>query len=486
MSRITLDLDNLGDTPIDQPYLIEAERDGEFVQDRGPFVSYRRFATGESSYRIEAELPKTDLTFLFRPAFSRMLKGRGRLLRRLMPPAPLSPESLSMLGLMFWTTTIIAYCGTLLGQTLAFAAPTLRASAFAQAAALSTTRVDVLLALPLARMADRRIGRARMLRAGVVLAVGATTLASLSPNIYWLTALEILAKAGATTSTLLIAIILTETVEETARAWSLAVLVIATAFGTGAAAIMVAGLGLTPQAWRLMFLIAAVGFVLAARLRRLRDTPRFLSHPRDLPAKALLDRTHRKRLIIVSLAACMINLFYIPQSQLRNQFLRFDRHLSAPEISLFTLGTNLPGGIGLAIGARWSEVRGRKPVAAFGLFAGAIFTGLAFLSSGWLLFTFAALGAAAGTIAVPPMAVYGPELFPTRLRASANALITALSRVGSIVGLFLVGLGASNGLGYGLPIAMLATAPLLLSLFVLLFFPETKGTSLESINPEDL
>ncbi len=486
MSRLTLDVELLDTAPIDQPYLVEEERDEEFVQAHGPFASYRRFATGENRFRIEADLPKTELNFLLKPAFSRMLRGKGRLIKRLMPPRPLSPESLSLLGLMFWTTAIIAYCGTLLGQTLAFAAPTLGASAFGQAAALSAARVDVLLALPLARMADRRVGRARMLRIGVVLAVGATTLAALSPNIYWLTVLEILAKAGATTSTLLIAIVLTETVEETARAWSLAVLVIATAFGTGSAAIMVAGLGLAPQAWRIMFLLAGVGLLLAARLRRLQDTTRFLAHPENLPVKALLDRSHRKRLIIVSIAACMINLFYIPQSQLRNQFLRFDRHLSAPEISLFTLGTNLPGGIGLAIGARWSEVRGRKPIAVFGLFAGSILAGLAFISSGWLMFTLAALGAAAGTAAVPAMAVYGPELFPTRLRASANAVVTVLSRVGSIAGLFLVGLGASGGLGYGLPIAMLAAAPLLLSLIVLLFFPETKGTSLESINPEDL
>jgi hypothetical protein len=51
--------------------------------------------------------------------------------------------------------------------------------------------------------------------------------------------------------------------------------------------------------------------------------------------------------------------------------------------------------------------------------------------------------------------------------------------------LLVVGVAASHGLGYGTPIAMLAIFPIALAPIVWHAFPETRGATLEEINPED-
>ena len=49
------------------------------------------------------------------------------------------------------------------------------------------------------------------------------------------------------------------------------------------------------------------------------------------------------------------------------------------------------------------------------------------------------VGSIIGGLAVPALAVYGPELFPTALRTKANVIITVLGVSGSVIGLLAVG-----------------------------------------------
>jgi MFS family permease len=81
--------------------------------------------------------------------------------------------------------------------------------------------------------------------------------------------------------------------------------------------------------------------------------------------------------------------------------------------------------------------------------------------------------------------VYGPELFPTSLRAKANGLITLGSVVGSAVGLTLAGRMADRWGSMGPGMAILAAGPLVVALLVVLLYPETAHLELEELNPED-
>ena len=90
-----------------------------------------------------------------------------------------------------------------------------------------------------------------------------------------------------------------------------------------------------------------------------------------------------------------------------------------------------------------------------------------------------------GAIAVPALAVYGPELFPTSQRGRANGGLQVIAVAGSSLGLLAVGWLADRVGGIGQAMAIVAVAPALLVLVVIFWFPETARRELEDLNPSD-
>jgi MFS family permease len=86
---------------------------------------------------------------------------------------------------------------------------------------------------------------------------------------------------------------------------------------------------------------------------------------------------------------------------------------------------------------------------------------------------------------VPALGVYGPELFPTSLRGRAGGLITALGVLGSGIGIAAGGLLADRFGSVGSALLLLAPGPLIVTVLVLLAYPETAHRALEDLNPED-
>ncbi|NNN18995.1 MAG: MFS transporter [Acidimicrobiaceae bacterium] len=163
-----------------------------------------------------------------------------------------------------------------------------------------------------------------------------------------------------------------------------------------------------------------------------------------------------------------------------------DRGFSATSISAFTILTAAPGAIGLAVGGRMSETRGRKLVSAAALVVGTGGLMLGFLSHGASIWIWALIGSIVAPATLPALGVYLTELFPTKYRGTANGIIGLWARLGSIVGVVTVGyLGSTLYNNVGTPLAMMGAGPLLLAIIVLWKFPETKGLDLETINPED-
>ena len=94
------------------------------------------------------------------------------------------------------------------------------------------------------------------------------------------------------------------------------------------------------------------------------------------------------------------------------------------------------------------------------------------------------MGAVIRAAAVPALGVYGPELFPTRLRSTANGVITATGVIGTVVGLQLVGRLSETWDAFGPALAVTVAGPILLILLVLFAYPETANLTLETINHE--
>src|SRR4029079_19274685 len=146
----------------------------------------------------------------------------------------------------------------------------------------------------------------------------------------------------------------------------------------------------------------------------------------------------------------------VPASQFQNEFLRDERGFSAGRIALFVVATNIFGAIGIIVGGKLADTRGRRTVGAFAVAGGVGATVIMFLVSGWSMWAWSVIGAIIGAATVPSLGVYGPELFPTSFRGRANGVITGVARVGSVIGLVATGYFADRLGQIGKALALLA------------------------------
>lgn len=462
---------------------------GRFVQIRGPFTRYERYLDSSSPAgaveTIEATVSMPGLAFVAAPLLRRYLSQTGPRgdFPPWHPPSTLSAEQLRALSGLVWLSLVVSYVSTLLGQTLTYSASDLHGSPFSQGVVLAVSRADFLIALPLAALSDR-LGRRRVVLTTTVLSALASLLSAGAFSMGSLAVAQVLAKGLATTASIVIIVSVAELMPQGARAFALSLLIVGSALGAGLCAAFVSVGGAFPQGWRYLYGISVLGVVLviavAPLMKETLHLPR--SRVRRHSSGPRIDPRHRGRLVLISLAAVLINVYFIPLSQFRNDFLRVNQHFSSGEISLFTIFASLPGGLGLALGGRLTETRGRKTVGAVGLVIGSLALSLAFLSSGLALWLTYVVGAIAGTAASPAIGIYGPELFPEAVRGRANAYATAAGRISSALGVLFVGWAATRMGGYGSPIAILGIAPLLLGVLIYFAFPETKGKPLEEIS----
>lgn len=467
----------------------------------GPFSSYQRTLsaepTSEGSWKVEENI-RYQLAI---PVWSRLFHIPVRRAIRdrrpsygywWAPPDRLDPRAATILGLLCTVQVIDGYLGTVLTQTLTFAADEFGHGNTAQGIVLAIVRAGVLIALVTVAAADRR-GRRELLMIAGVWSCAFTVVGALSPAMWFLAGSQLIARGLSTALGILILIIAAEEMPARSRAYALSVLVLAAGLGSGMAVWVLPVADLGEKGWRIIYLIPALAvFVVRWVGNRLPETRRFelarqadAEQPARAPDRQLTDRL-RRRLVLLATSAFLLSMFAAPASSLQNDFLKDERGFSAAKISLFTVVTSTPAGIGVLVGGYLAEARGRRPVGAAGIVLGVGLTAWAFFMSGLALWGLSLLGIVLGAMTVPALAVYLPELFGTHHRGRANGLIVTIGVVGSAFGLLFAGL-LSDRLGgeLGPALALLALGPLIVAALVLLKYPETAGRELEDINPED-
>ena len=412
------------------------------------------------------------------------------------PPDRIDARASTVLGLLCTVQVLDGYLGTVLSQTLTFAADEFGHGNTAQGIVLAVVRVGVLVALASVALADRH-GRRRLLLATGIASCVVTAVGALSPGLWFLGATQLLARGLSTALGILIVILAAEEMPARSRAWAMSVLVLCAGLGSGMAVWVLPVADLHISAWRAVYVVPLAGVAVMAWVgRHLPESRRFdvagaglrpgndraASTPSDVEAA----ERRRKRLALLAASAFLIAMFAAPASGLRNDFLKDEREFSAAAISLFTVVTNTPIGIGILAGGYLADRRGRRPVGAAGLVAGAVFAAWAYFTDGALLWSLTLAGGVLGAVAVPALAVYGPELFGTYRRGRANGLIVTVGVAGSALGLLVAGwLSDSLDGRLGPALALLAVGPLAVAALVLWKYPETAGQELEDLNPED-
>jgi MFS family permease len=235
------------------------------------------------------------------------------------------------------------------------------------------------------------------------------------------------------------------------------------------------------SAWRIVYVVPLFGLPFFVRLaRRVPESRRFAR-----PHGRASMRGHRGRLAMLSAVSFCGLLFLAPTSQFQNEFLRTEHGFAAIQLTIFTLATNTPGGIGIVIGGRLADLRGRRMIGAVASIGGAVLLALGYQASGAMLWVAFTAGTVIAAATVPALGVYGAELFPPSLRGRANGLITLAGVLGSSVGLILAGRFETHFGSFGPGMAILAVGPILVAVIVLALYPETAHIELEVLNPED-
>ncbi len=461
-----------------------------FEAEDGPFRPYRRTveieATEDGMHRVRQVVEYgADVAFFGRILEVLARRHLGELRPRprppwWSPPQRLDAQAAQALAALSVLSVVLGYLGTLLTQTMTFAAAEFGAPKSAQGVALAMVRADVVVAVGLVAWSDRR-GRRRALVLASALGCAVTATGALAPSLFVLAASQVAARGLVTAAVVTVGIVAAEEMPAGSRAFAVSLLAMWAGLGAGLAAVFLLPVAdVSEQAWRLLFALALCGIPLVTAVsRRLPESRRFRAAHPEAPMAG-----HGRRFLLLAASGFLLNLFVAPAAQFSNEYLRTERGFSAGRIALFTLVTATPGSIGIIVGGRLAE-RGRRVVAAIGVVGGVGATVLMFLVNGWPLWAWSLTASILGAATVPALGVYGPELFPTSLRGRANGLITVPARLGSVAGLLAVGFLSTTWDTLGPTMALLALGPAVLAVVVVVAYPETAHLELERLNPED-
>jgi MFS family permease len=183
-----------------------------------------------------------------------------------------------------------------------------------------------------------------------------------------------------------------------------------------------------------------------------------------------------RRLVVLSAATALIAVLLQPAGLLFTVFASDVLHMTPFAISTLIIASGAAGGAAYLAGGYLSDRFGRR-WPAIGLTATtAIVTSLSF-STGINGFVAGnVLWSAIASAATPVFGAWSAELFPTRARATAQAVGGVAAAIGSVAGLQAVGV-LSQPFGLGSAIALVGVAALA-GAFLLFLLPETKQTPL--------
>lgn len=459
-----------------------------YAQQHGPFTSYLRSVETTGGEIVETTTYRMQI-----PWFGWLFKrpARGVLARRLshngwwLPPDRLDATQLLVLGLLAAASMSAAFVNTLFTQTAEFAADDFGVGNTGVGVAGAVVRAGIVVALPAAVLADR-IGRRRVVVVVAWLGPLLCLLSAVAPSFEILVITQAFGRPMGIALAFLVGVIASEEMPKNSRAYAVSVLAMASGFGAGIAVMSLRLADTGESGWRLVYVVSAIWCIVALDLvRRLPETRRFTAEAARVDRPSRAPRLDRKRFALLAAVAFMGNIFISPASFFQNSYLEDVRDFSAGDIGLFSILVGTPAGIGLIIGGRIADQRGRRRLISIALPASVIAIVAAFSVGGLGLWAFSLLGGILGSSVFPAMAVYRTELFPTGNRTRAAGFITAFALVGGIGGLLATGQLLDRDWSYGSVMALMAIGQLIVTVLVVAAYPETAHTELEDLNPED-
>jgi MFS family permease len=338
----------------------------------------------------------------------------------------------------------------------------------------SVLALGALGALPLATLADH-FGRRRMIAIGVAGFSAANFASAFAPS---LAALALLRLVAVCFEALVGGVATALIVEEAPRARrGQAVSVLALLAGVGTGITVIAYPILAPH-WRWLFLAGGAGLVAAPAIWLWLPEGRAWKAVRlsGSALRLLMESPWRRRVAVIAATTALLAVLLEPAGLLFTVYASQVLRMSAVAISVLIAVSGAAGAVSYLAGGLLSDRYGRRAPAIVLTAATAISTSLSFATATLGFFIGNVLWSAFASAATPVFGAWSAELFPTRARATAEAVSGVAAAVGSVAGLQAVGLvSQSAGLGHAIGLGGVAA---LLGAALLFLLPETKQAPL--------
>jgi MFS family permease len=369
-----------------------------------------------------------------------------------------------------------SFAGSLLIVTLAFSRPDLGLSKGDASWMLAIIRLGSFSALAYGIWGDR-LGRRRPMLVAFVTILLANLATALTSGVFAFTFFQAVTRAGSGAVAALAIVYLAEEVSPHIRSFTMGIWGVAGSLAGGLAFLLAPLFELPPDRWRWLFGLSAIGLIAYPLLARFLTESRAFQTPADRPpVLGVLAGESGRSFWPLAIAGLAVGAFSGPAVSFATDYLINDLNWSVLSSSLTIISAGALGATGLLIGGRAADLWGRRPVIVLGMALGAIGGTAFYWQQGPLLILWIVIGSFGSSIFVPAFAAFRSELFPTKNRVVAGALISAMSVTGAILGL---ALGSQTIDRWGLPTTVTVLAGLAVAAIpLILLLPETKGVIL--------
>jgi MFS family permease len=348
---------------------------------------------------------------------------------------------------------------------------------------LGLARLAAFAALPIGWLGDHRGRRRPFLIAMTVVVIGGAG-AGLAVDAWQFGLLHALLRTGTAAASALAVVIIAETVSVSIRSYAISFFGAAVSFGSGLALISLPLAENGPESWRIPHLLVAVGFLLLPFLiKHVPESDVYRRDPEGGHWRELVSGLWARRFWTVIVINLFAAAFGAVGAAFSTERLIEGVGMSTGSTVAVLLGGGTLGAVGFFVGGHLSDAWGRRRTSITSLLLTIVGGVTLYTSTSIPVIVVAAMVSAFGTFAfVPSGGAHRAELFPTRLRSSANTAASNAGLVGSALGLIsgiytIDTFGLSNTiylLSVGVAVAAALTATL----------DETRGQDLTAVDAD--
>ncbi|HEY8641543.1 MAG TPA: MFS transporter [Candidatus Dormibacteraeota bacterium] len=340
----------------------------------------------------------------------------------------------------------------------------------------SVLALGALGALPLAALADV-VGRRRVLAVAVLCFSLIDIASALAPSLGWLAGARLVGVCFETVTGGVATALVVEEMPARRRALAVSALTLAAGLGIGLTTV---AYPLVAPHWRWLYWAGASGVVAAPVIWLALPDPAVwarAAHASRTLLRAMAEPPFRGRLTLLVVVTALAAVFYEPAGLFVVLFGSQSLHMSSGRLSAVVVAAGLVGAVCFAAGGWLGDRYGRRSVGVALSLLTPLAAGLTFATAAAAVYVGGnILWSALASAAAPVTGAWFAELFPTRARATSEAVVAVSTAVGAIAGLQLVAL-LDPRIGLGPAVALAAVAALG-GAGLLLWLPETKGLPL--------